>query len=147
MFSTPIIGAAVSSGGQFDLALGGAILFALLIGHALADYPLQGAFLAKAKDRHSDSGAMFAESVPPKGLWIHALTAHSLVHAGSVWIVTGSVVLALVELVLHWIIDFAKCEGWTGFTTDQMLHVLCKIGYAAVIASGIITAKGVICCP
>ncbi|BCU75423.1 DUF3307 domain-containing protein [Luteolibacter sp. LG18] len=141
------IGALVSSPGHTDLALGGAILFALLIGHALADYPLQGAFLAKAKDRHSDSGAMFAESVAPKGLWIHALTAHSLVHAGAVWLVTGSVLLALVELVLHWIIDFAKCEGWTGFTADQLLHVLCKIGYATVIATGYVAAKGIICCP
>ncbi|MGC4017159.1 MAG: DUF3307 domain-containing protein [Luteolibacter sp.] len=147
MFPDLILGAVATSSGQFDLARGGALLFALLIGHALADYPLQGAFLAKAKDRHSDSGAMFAESVAPKGLWIHALTAHALVHAGSVWIITGSVGLALVELVLHWLIDFAKCEGWTGFTTDQLLHVLCKVGYAAAIAGGFVVSKGVICCP
>jgi Protein of unknown function (DUF3307) len=130
MLTTPflqIVGSAPS------WTVGGEILFALLIGHALADYPLQGAFLARAKDRHSDSGAMFGEQKAPKGLWIHALTAHSLVHAGAVWLITSSVLLAVVELVLHWCIDFAKCEDWTGFHTDQALHVLCKIGYALAI--------------
>jgi len=123
------------------------MLFALLIGHALADYPLQGAFLAKAKDRHSDSGAMFAEKVAPKGLWVHALSAHALVHAGAVWLITGSAFLGLVEFVLHWIIDFAKCERWTGFTTDQMLHVVCKIGYAVAIAGGWVAARSLTCFP
>lgn len=127
-----------------DWATGAIVLFALLIGHALADYPLQGAFLAKAKNRHSDSGALFDEKSAPKGLWIHALTAHALVHAGTVWLITGTVWLALVELVLHWWIDFAKCEGWTSFTTDQILHLICKIGYAVVIALGYVTTCGII---
>jgi hypothetical protein len=121
-----------------EWAVAGKLLFALLIGHALADYPLQGAFLARAKDRHSDSGALFGEQKAPKGLWIHALTAHSLVHAGAVWLITGSVLLTVVELLLHWLIDFAKCEGWTGFHTDQLLHVLCKIGYVAAIAYAVV---------
>ncbi|MEI7927310.1 MAG: DUF3307 domain-containing protein [Verrucomicrobiales bacterium] len=121
-----------------DWAAGAKILFALLIGHALADYPLQGAFLAKAKDRHSDSGALFGEQRAPKGLWIHALTAHSLVHAGVVWLITSSFALALVELVLHWLIDLVKCEGWTGFHTDQMLHVLCKIAYAVAMVYALV---------
>lgn len=132
MNPAPIAALVTGSGWEGGLLL----FFALLIGHAVADYPLQGAFLAKAKDRHSDSGVMFDEKVAPKWLWIHALSAHSLVHAGAVWLITGSVLLALVETVLHWVIDFAKCEGWTTFNTDQLLHVVCRIGYAAAIAGG-----------
>ena len=110
-----------------------AIFFALVIGHALADYPLQGRFLAMAKNRHADVTSLFGGALPPRGLWLHALTAHSLIHAGTVWFITGSVTLGLVELVLHWVIDFAKCEKWTNFTVDQLLHVVCKAGYAALI--------------
>jgi len=135
MFSSTVIQAV---GSAPDWAVGGKLLFALLIGHALADYPLQGAFLARAKDRHSDSGALFGEQKAPKGLWVHALTAHSLVHAGAVWLITSSVLLAAVELVLHWFIDFAKCECWTGFHLDQVLHVLCKIGYVLAMVYAVV---------
>lgn len=112
------------------------LLFALAIGHALADYPLQGAFLADAKNRHSDPFALAENTSSPLGLWIHALTAHSLIHGGAVWLITGSVTLALVEVVLHWLIDFSKCEGWFGYTTDQLLHLSCKALYAAAITGG-----------
>ncbi len=126
---------------QFDSASGfyaaWVVFFALLIGHVLADYPLQGSFLSVAKNRHADLTRLFGGEAPPRGLWIHALTAHSLVHAGVVWLITGSLALGMVELVLHWAIDFSKCERWTNFTSDQLLHVACKVGYAAVIAFGL----------
>ena len=111
-------------------------LFALAIGHALADYPLQGAFLADAKNRNTDPFPLTEKATSPLGLWIHALTAHSLIHAGAVWVITGSVTCALVEVVLHWLIDFSKCEGWFGYTTDQLLHISCKVLYAAAITCG-----------
>lgn len=113
------------------------LFLALAIGHALADFPLQGAFLADAKNRHADLSQYFGKT-PPPGVWVHALTAHSLVHAGAVWVVTGSALLGAIELVLHWVIDYAKCEGWTGFNTDQILHYLCKLGYALVIYAGVV---------
>ena len=112
------------------------VFLALAIGHAIADFPLQGLFLSEAKNRHGDLSNYFKNEMP-RGVWIHALTAHSLIHAGAVWLITGSVVLALIELVLHWVIDFAKCEGWTGFNTDQLLHYLCKLSYAALIWLGV----------
>jgi len=114
------------------------VFFALLIGHVLADYPLQGKFLSTAKNRHADVGVLLHGEAPPRGLWMHALTAHSLIHAGAVWLVTGSPGLGLVELVLHWWIDFAKCEKWTNYTADQLLHVACKAGYAGVVGFGLI---------
>lgn len=114
-------------------ATGAVLLFALLIGHAIADFALQGRFLAVAKNRHADLNQFFGEGKSPKGLWLHALGAHSLIHAAPVWLLTGSVGLAALEVVLHWVIDFAKCEGWTSFGIDQTLHVLCKITYVLLV--------------
>lgn len=129
--------AALDAGSGWSAAF--ILFFALLIGHAVGDYPLQGSFLAKAKDRHFDPSLIFGANGAPPGAWIHALTAHSLIHAGFVWIITGSVVLATVETVLHWAIDFAKCEGWTKFNTDQFLHIGCKAAYAVILAFGLLT--------
>lgn len=116
-----------------ELGTAAAIFFALVIGHVLADYPLQGRFLSMAKNRHADVTSLFGNAPPPRGLWIHALTAHSLIHAGAVWLITGSIALGLMEMMLHWVIDFAKCEKWTNLTFDQSLHLLCKVGYAVLI--------------
>ena len=111
-------------------------LFAFAIGHVLTDYPLQGSFLAQAKNRHNSTIILAGEAKPPRGLWIHALTAHSLIQGGAVWVISGSVTLAALEVVLHWAIDFFKCEGWFGYTTDQALHITCKAAYALVISTG-----------
>lgn len=108
-----------------------ALLFAFTIGHALADYPLQGKFLAIRKNRHIKSIDYIGDS--PASLWVYCLTAHSLVHAGAVWVVTGSAAFGFAEFVLHWLIDFAKCEKWTNFHQDQGLHLLSKVLYVALI--------------
>lgn len=118
------------------------VFFALAIGHALADFALQGDFLSTAKNRHADAARFFGESGAPKGLWLHALAAHSLIHAGAVWVVTGSVALAAIELAVHWLIDFVKCEGWTSFSLDQFLHLACKLAYALALAAAPATFAG-----
>lgn len=98
--------------------------------------PPAGPFLAKAKNRHADVSSYFQHGTPA-GVWVHALTAHSLIHAGAVWWITGSAVLASIELVLHWLIDYAKCEAWTRFNTDQTLHYVCKVIYAMLTYPGV----------
>ena len=51
------------------------LLWLLLCGHALCDYPLQGDFLARGKN-HTD---------PIPGIpWVHCLVAHALIHGGMV---------------------------------------------------------------
>lgn len=115
-------------------ASGAVLLFALLIGHAIGDYALQGEFLSRAKNRHAKLEQFFGGNKVPGGLWLYALGAHSLIHAAPVWILTGSVGLAALEVVLHALIDFAKCEGWTRFGTDQLLHVACKVTYVVLVA-------------
>ena len=115
-----------------SLAQGLSLLFALLIGHALADYPLQGEFLALHKNRHYKDAA---RALPP-GAWLHCLVNHSLIHAGFVWLITGNVILGLMELVLHAVIDFMKCEQVTGFHTDQVLHIGTKVLFVVMIMRG-----------
>jgi hypothetical protein len=95
--------------------------FWLLVGHAVADYPLQGEFLAKAKNAWAP-----VSGVP----WWIAMTAHCLIHAGVVMLVTHSLPLALLEFTMHFGIDVFKCAGMSNFIADQYMHVLCKLFWA-----------------
>lgn len=112
------------------------LLFAFVIGHAFADFPLQGDFLSRGKNRHTPPPPLADGRESPRLLWVYLMSAHCLVHAGFVWFVCGSALLALAEFVLHWMIDVAKCEGRTSFETDQWLHVATKALYVAVLWAG-----------
>ncbi len=114
------------------------LLFAFVICHALGDFPLQGAFLARFKNRHFPPKELGVNEEAPPSLWIYCLTYHSLIHAGFVWLITGSVILGLAELAVHWLIDFVKCERWTNFHTDQLLHLATKLAYAALVYFGLV---------
>jgi hypothetical protein len=103
------------------------LLLLLLAGHALADYPLQGDFLAQAKSRHTKLGALY---------WPHALTAHSLIHGGVVTLLTGSALLGLAETVIHGITDWLKCEGKIDLNTDQAIHAACKVAWCVLVMWG-----------
>jgi hypothetical protein len=89
--------------------------------HALADYPLQGEFLANGKNRHTPLG---------KSIWIYCLPSHSMIHAGFVFLVTGNLVLGMGEFLAHLVIDFLKCERKISFRIDQVLHCFCKVIWA-----------------
>src|SRR6185437_1901730 len=78
------------------------ILLLLFAGHALCDYPLQGDFLAKGKNINTPIPGM---------AWQQLMLAHCLIHCGMVLLITGSVWMALAELVVHYITDVAKCDG------------------------------------
>lgn len=96
----------------------------LLVGHVVCDYPLQGDFLAKAKNHKA----------PIPGFpFYQALGAHALMHAGAVALITGSWVLGGVEFALHCAIDCAKCDGRTTLNQDQALHWLCKLAYVGIL--------------
>lgn len=101
------------------------VLALLIFAHALADYPLQGDFLSKAKNH----------TAPIPGVpWYQALFAHSAIHAGFVGIITGSLWLGLAEFVAHAATDRAKCAGRIGFDTDQAIHVWCKVMWVVLLA-------------
>lgn len=90
----------------------------LFAGHALCDYPLQGDFLARGKNHKTP-----IDGIP----FYHCLFAHALIHAGMVYLVTGSTACALGELVIHTVTDYAKCDGMISFNQDQAMHYACKI--------------------
>ena len=93
----------------------------LIVGHALADYPLQGDFLSKAKNR----------TAPIPGVpWWQALGAHAVIHGGIVAIITRDWRLGLAEAAAHAITDDLKCRGLIDFNTDQAIHFACKVAWA-----------------
>lgn len=99
------------------------MLFWLIVGHALADYPLQGDFLAKAKNRPN----------PIPGFpWWQALGAHAVIHGGAVAFVTCSIWLGLAEITAHFITDDLKCRGKIGLNADQAIHIGCKVLWAVI---------------
>ncbi len=99
-------------------------IFALMIAaHFVADYPLQGDFLAKAK---ADG---------PLRLW--HLFGHSAIHGGAVMLITGSVALGIFETLAHTAIDEMKVRGQTTFAQDQILHVICKVLWLIAIWCGV----------
>jgi len=103
-----------------------ALFAALVVAHALADFPLQTEYLARQKSRrHADSC----------GDWVVALSAHCVIHAGGVWLVSGSLAIAAAEFMLHGLIDIGKGEEKFGIGADQALHLCCKLAYVLVLAN------------
>ena len=112
-----------------DLAV---TFFLLMVSHALADFVLQNETMVAGKNRshsiHSAKGSQF----PP---WYYWLTAHGLIHGGLVFLVCNSLLLGLIETVLHAVLDFLKCENKISFHQDQLLHVLCKAAYCIFLGA------------
>jgi hypothetical protein len=109
------------------------MLFMLMVGHALADFPLQGDFLSNAKNRRTHLGKVY---------WKHALPAHGLIHGGFVAIFTGVVWFGIAEAIFHAIIDYMKGEELIDHNTDQLMHIICKIGWA--FGAVLLGSKGII---
>jgi len=98
------------------------LFFAMLVAHALADYPLQGDFLSRAKNRHAP-----LPGVP----WYQALGAHAIIHGAAVALITGSTVLGLAEVVVHAVTDDLKTSGRIDYNADQAIHITAKAIWAA----------------
>lgn len=97
-------------------------LFALLVfAHFLLDYPLQGDFLSKAKNRFEP-----IKHVP----WYQAMFAHTAMHGLAVGFITGVWIFAVLEMAIHWWTDDAKCCGELTFNQDQTIHIICKLIWA-----------------
>jgi len=101
---------------------------ALVVAHMVCDYPLQGDFLAKAKNHRAP-----LHGVP----WQQALAAHSIIHGGAVWLITGLWWLGAAEVLAHALTDYLKCDRRPGFgfNNDQAVHIIFK-GLWVAIASG-----------
>lgn len=93
----------------------------LLFAHFLLDYPLQGDFLSKAKNRYNPI---------PHVPWYQAMCAHSLMHGIAVGLITGSYLFLILETIVHWWTDDQKCKGELTYNEDQIMHIACKAIWA-----------------
>ena len=101
-------------------------LFALLLfAHFLFDYPLQGDFLSRAKNRFDPI---------PHVPWYQAMFAHTAMHGLAVWVITGIPLLGLAEMAIHWITDDLKLRGELTFNQDQAIHITCKVVWVVITA-------------
>jgi len=105
------------------------ILWWMIVGHLIADYPLQTDFIAKGK-----CPSCSPQFVP----WYYVLAAHSATHGAAVAMATGSTFLGLCETIVHFCIDVAKCEGVANIHVDQALHVVCKLAWLGILYWGIV---------
>lgn len=97
----------------------------MIVAHAVCDYPLQGDFLSRAKNRFAP-----LPGVP----WYQAMGAHVVIHGGAVALLTGVWWLGVLEIVAHAVIDDRKCAGRLTFNQDQFLHIVCKFSWAMLAA-------------
>ena len=112
------------------------IFIKLMMGHALKDFALQIDAMAKGKNRNNipDFVPVGQKSVP---CWPYWLSAHALISGGAVVVITNSILLGVMETVIHFIVDFAKCENLTDPHLDQMIHAFCRLCYAGIAFYGL----------
>lgn len=102
----------------------------LALGHFMADYALQGDWLAAHK-----CPASSVEGVAPHP-WIYVMCGHAATHGLLVYLLVGHPLVALLEFVAHFLIDLAKCRQWFGIHLDQLLHLACKAAWTAGLLYG-----------
>jgi hypothetical protein len=99
-------------------------LFLVLIGlHCIADYPLQGDFLANGKDLTNP-----LPSIP----WYQCMLAHCSIHGLFVGIALQDPFLGIIEFLAHFYIDCLKCVKVFNYNQDQFLHIFCKLMWIAI---------------
>ena len=102
-------------------------LWLLLTAHVLCDTVLQGGLSQMKNPTHNPPGS---GQMP----WQVAMLAHGMIHGTAVLLITGSFALCITEAVAHAIIDYMKCSGRIGIKTDQAMHAILKVLYAATVA-------------
>lgn len=105
------------------------LLFLLIAVHYLCDFPLQSDTMSREKKRRRNVTEVS---------WYWWMAAHGLIHGLGVFVVTRSLVLAIVESFVHPLIDFGKCEGRYGMAADQGLHMVCKLVWWGSLVGGIV---------
>ena len=102
------------------------ILYWLLIGHALADYALQSDSMINRKNpKWVIQDVRIVRS--PYGPWWWTMLAHSAINGAFVSLLTGNIAYGMVETVLHFLLDWAKCLGKINAMEDQAGHILSKV--------------------
>ena len=98
------------------------LLALICMAHFLGDFGLQSDRMALEKCPGCSG------SVP----WQWWLSGHGAIHGLLVGLITGQPLLGLAEWGLHCLIDLGKCRRRYSMSTDQALHLLCKVMWAAL---------------
>jgi len=118
------------------------LFFLYLFAHCIADTSFQTDAMATGKNRNRPIDmSRVPKGQKPLNLWYMWLTHHSAVHGGIAFLITYIVthnfvfsgILAIIEFVSHWIIDFGKCENKYSPIGDQLLHLGMKVGYVFAV--------------
>ena len=107
-----------------------AFLYLLLVMaaiHFAVDVQFQSDFVAIHKNRRITEGRRLP--------WIYAMLSHTACHGLAVGWFLANPLLGAVEMAAHFVIDCAKCEGYTNIHVDQALHIVCKAAWAAIIVT------------
>ena len=96
------------------------LLYWLLIGHAVADYALQIPFKSPRRNPETYPDSIY-------GPWWWGMLAHSAINGAFVSLLTGNIAYGMVETVLHFLLDWAKCLGKINAVEDQAGHILSKV--------------------
>lgn len=105
------------------------VLFFFVIAHFVADYTLQSEWMATHKSPNN------------RFPWGYVMMGHVLTHSALVAIVadrlTHSITcvfwLALMEGIMHFLIDNSKARKLLDVHSDQILHLACKVIWTCVI--------------
>ncbi|MEB3331506.1 MAG: DUF3307 domain-containing protein [Synechococcaceae cyanobacterium] len=106
-----------------DLPAAFQLLLMLAMGHFVGDFGLQSDRMAREKCPGNDVTLSW-------GWW---LSSHAAIHGFLVAAVSGCPWLGAAEWGMHMLIDFGKCRQRWGLTTDQALHLACKLVWTLIL--------------
>lgn len=111
-------------------------LYWLVVAHGVTDIALQHEWMGKYKYRQVATDDEYT-GVKDNPYWLWVLAAHSIINGGGVALVSGSVILGVVETIAHFAIDYGSTNKYYSFNVDQFLHGSCKVIYALVLSLGL----------
>lgn len=65
-----------------------------------------------------------------RDVWWVVLPLHAFIHGAFVYLITGSLILGLAEVMIHSVVDLSKCYQRITFAQDQAIHLGCKVLWA-----------------
>ncbi len=99
------------------------VFIVLLMCHFIGDFVLQSDRMAVEKCPGKDSTLN----------WSWWLTGHASTHALLVYLVTWNIAACVSEFFCHFAIDFMKCRYKFRLSSDQLLHIICKMIWVYII--------------
>ena len=97
-------------------------LFLLVCLHFLADFPLQGEYMAREKSPKGRPLGRMENAEAPNQEWWLIMAGHCAIHSLMAYLVTYSLWLAVFMFVTHYMIDCRRCYQQITFLMDQMAH-------------------------